>query len=136
MALVLSYWGANPYHVARRFAEWQGEKEVYTYGETPLTTLDAITREYGLTKDDVVFELGCGRGRSCFWLGTILGCKTIGIDYNPYFIGIATKITKKYGMEQLEFRCEDILHTDLTGATVIYLYGSAYEDEFIERLAS
>ncbi len=137
LALVLNYLGANPYYVARRFAAAKGEKELYTYGETPLTTLAEICQRCGLTSKDVVFELGCGRGRACFWLRTVFGCQqVIGIDYNPYFVKLAQYIAREKSIQGLEFRCEDILHADLSGATVIYLYGSVLDADFIERLAA
>ena len=136
LALVTNYLRANPYHVARRFAELQGEKVLHTYGETPLLTLEKVAHRCGMTHQDVVLELGCGRARTCFWLATVWGCKTIGVDNNPYFIRIAERIAHKYHIQNLEFRCEDLLHTDLSDATVIYLYGSAFDSDFIRQLAA
>ena len=137
LALVVNYFGANPYHIARRFAESQGDKDLYTYGETPLVTLDEISRRCGVTAADTVFELGCGRGRACFWLRTVLGCqRVVGIDNNPYFISMAERIVQKFAVRDIGFRCEDMLHTDLSGATVIYLYGSSFDSDFVERLAA
>ncbi len=43
--------------------------------------MDVIARECGIQKEDVVFELGCGRGRTCFWLNTFIGCKVVGIGF-------------------------------------------------------
>lgn len=137
LALVVNYFGANPYYIARRFAELQGEKDLYTYGETPLLTLEEISRRCGIIPTDTVYELGCGRGRTCFWLSTVFGSqKVIGIDNNPYFISMAQRIVKKFDIQNLEFRCEDMLHADLSEATVVYLYGSAFDTDFIERLAA
>lgn len=137
LALVVNYFGANPYYIARCFAELQGDKDLYTYGETPLTVLEEISRRCGVTAADTVFELGCGRGRACFWLRTVLGCqRVIGVDNNPYFISMAQRIVRKFAIQDLEFRCEDMLHADLSGATVVYLYGSSFDADFVERLAA
>lgn len=81
--LLLSYLFANPFRLSRKFLLQKGERDVYTYGETPLTTMDTIARTCGLAAKDVVFEMGCGRGRTCFWLNQFIGCRVIGIDYVP-----------------------------------------------------
>lgn len=133
-SLLFSYAFDNPFKVSKRFLLKKGESEIYTYGETPLTTLDYIARKCGLTKKDVVFELGCGRGRTCFWLNQFIGCKVVGIEYIPEFIERALKIKEKFNLKEVDFRLEDFLQTDLTGATVIYLYGTCLPDQTIIQL--
>ncbi len=64
--------------------------------ETPLTSLEVIARECQLSVRDVVFELGCGRGRTCFWLNQFIGCAVIGIDYVPAFIEKALKVKRRF----------------------------------------
>lgn len=134
LALVANYLFDNPYAEARRFALLQGDENIYTYGETPLTTLETIVNKCGITASDVVFELGCGRGRSCFWLHSFIKCGVVGIEYNPRFCGKAQSIVRKFSMLNLDFRCEDFLTSDFTGATVIYLYGSCLSDHFLFEL--
>jgi hypothetical protein len=138
-ALLLSYLFSNPFHISKRFLIEKGEREVYTYGETPLTTMDLIARQCDITSQDVVFELGCGRGRTCFWLNQILGCSAVGIDYVPAFIEKAQKIKDRFQVQRVSFRLEDLFQANLKGATVIYLYGTcfsaAYIDLLIERLS-
>lgn len=132
--LVLSYLFTNPFAVSKKFLLQKGEKEIYAYGETPLTTLDKIAKECQISKDDTVFELGCGRGRTCFWLRSFIRCKTVGIEYIPEFITRANRVIEKFKLKKIEFRNEDILDSDYTGATVIYLYGTCFESEFIKKL--
>lgn len=124
--LLLSYLFANPFRISKQFLLKRGERDLYTYGETPLTTLDHIARTCGLTSDDTVVELGCGRGRTCFWLHQFMGCRVIGIDYLPTFIVKASKVRDYFRIEDVEFRLEDLFQADLRGATVIYLYGTCY----------
>lgn len=131
LALLGAYFGANPYKLSRKFLQSKGEKIIYAYGETPLTTLEKITNICGLTKDDTIFELGCGRGRTCFWLAHILRAKVIGIDFVPTFIEKANAVNQA---QNLQFLCEDFLKSDLSKATVVYLHGSCMPDEDIEKL--
>ncbi|MDP1834466.1 MAG: class I SAM-dependent methyltransferase [Chlamydiales bacterium] len=121
----------NPYTAARKFATLQGEEDIYTYGETPLTTLEQIVKRCGITANDTVYELGSGRGRSCFWLHCFVGCKVVGIEYNPHFYRKAEAIRAHYDVRNVTFVCEDLLKVNYSKATVVYLYGSCLEENFI-----
>lgn len=133
-ALLLSYFFSNPFRMSKQFLVGKGAKEIYTYGETPLTTLDSISRSFGITAHDVVFELGCGRGRTCFWLNEWLGCTVVGIDYVPAFIEKAQKIKERFHLQRISFRLEDLFQANLKGATVIYLYGTCFSASDIDLL--
>src|ERR1700738_886437 len=60
--LIATYFLSNPYRLSRLFLQKRGEREVYAYGETPLTTLELIVRRCRINAADVVYELGMGRG--------------------------------------------------------------------------
>lgn len=134
LTLLLTYLFNNPFVISKRFRATKGEKEIYAYGETPLTTLDQIARECKFTATDKVFELGCGRGRTCFWLNEFIGCHVVGIEYIPEFVTRANEIKAKFGITNVEFRQQDMLGADYSGATVIYLYGTSLEDDVIVKL--
>lgn len=133
-SLLLEYLWNNPFTISRRFLEKKNESDVHRYGETPLTTFDYIVKASGITNKDTFYELGCGRGRTCFWIHSFVGCKVIGIDYIPEFIARAQKIVNKYHLKNLEFKCNDITKENYNDATVIYLYGTCLEDHEIENL--
>lgn len=132
--LVFSYLFNNPFGISKRFLISKGETEVHTYGETPLSTLEQIAQECRLSYRDRVFELGCGRGRTCFWLNHFIGCSVVGVDYVPEFIHRAYAVKMRFKLPDVQFRLEDFRQTDLTGATVIYLYGTCLEPSTIEAL--
>lgn len=134
LSLLLSYLFNNPFRISKRFLMGKGEKDVYTYGETPLTALDFIANQCHLSMGDTVFELGCGRGRTCFWLNHFIGCQVVGVDYVPAFIERANRVKAKFHVQGVDFRLENFLETDLSGATVIYLYGTCYPAPFIKQL--
>lgn len=133
-ALWRAYFFRNPYKISKKFLKAQGAKELHVYGETPLTSMEYIVKQCKITEKDTVIELGCGRGRACFWLHSFIHCKVIGIEYIPVFMRIANRIKTRYHLENIDFLCEDFLKSKLSAATILYLYGSTYEDEFIEQL--
>lgn len=132
--LLISYLFQNPFTISKRFLQKKGEKDVYAYGETPLTSLDMITKECKVSAKDTVFELGCGRGRTCFWLHSIIGCKVVGIEYVPEFVERSNAIKDKFEIKNIEFRQEDMLNANYSGATVVYLYGTCLDDPSILKI--
>lgn len=132
--LIGSYLFRNPYRISRRFLKEKGEKEIYAYGETPLTTLEHICLECGITNKDMVYELGCGRGRTCFWLNAWLGCRVVGVDYIPEFVTRSRSIVHNCHLKGIEFRLEDIGNTKFDDASVVYLFGTCLDDETIHKI--
>lgn len=136
LALRLVYLFHSPYRMSKRFLMKRGEKDVHVYGETPLTSLELIAKQCGVRAKDCVFELGAGRGRTCFWLRSFIKCTVVGIEYIPEFVERANLVKKRLGIEGVEFRQEEMTKASLAGATVCYLYGSCLDEETIHTLAS
>lgn len=133
-SLIWAYAFRSPFKISKQFLKDKGAADIHAYGETPLTTLDFISRRAHLTENDVVFELGCGRGRTCFWLNSWIKCQVVGIEFIPDFVNIANKIKTHFHVEGVKFLQEDILDADFTGATAFYIYGTCFEDAFILKL--
>jgi SAM-dependent methyltransferase len=132
--LLRGYMLESPYTVSKNFLLQKGEEDIYAYGETPLTTLEKMSKACDIKPEDTVFELGCGRGRTCFWLCEFIGCTVVGIEFIPYFVEQANRVKKASEVKKISFRCEDILLSDLSKATIIYLYGTCFDEFFIKKL--
>lgn len=128
------YFLNSPYAISKRFLKQQGADDIYTYGETPLTTLEQIASRAKLSSNDLVFDLGCGPGRTSFWLRTFIGCEVIGIEQIPTFVWRAQVIQQVCQLDKIEFRLQDMHETDYTGATAIYLYGTCFDEVFLAPL--
>lgn len=133
-SLVLMYLFDNPFSISRRYFTHRPHSDEFIYGETPLTTFEQISREARITSQDTFYELGCGRGRICFWARSFLGCNVVGVEIVPDFVKRARRIQHKLKIDKIEFRTEDFLKTHLKNATVIYLYGTCLHDETIKNL--
>lgn len=122
--LKAQYLFASPYRLSKRWLKAAGKKEIYVYGETPLTTLDRVARQCRILSKDTVYELGCGSGRAVFWLTETVGCKAVGIEHVPAFIRKAKRVKKWTSSLLAEFKEGDVLQSSLKEATVVYFYGS------------
>lgn len=134
LTLLTSYFFSSPYRLSRAWAKSSGFEAAEIYGETPLRTLANIAKEAQISCSDTVYELGSGRGRSCFWLKYFIGCTVYGIECNPVFVQKANSIKARFQLKELYFLQEDLIEVDLRGATVVYLYVITLSDEDIRRL--
>lgn len=61
------------------------------YEPTPYTVLDRLIESEYISREDILIDYGCGKGRVALYLNYKIGCKTIGIDYNETLIEIANQ---------------------------------------------
>lgn len=104
------------------------------YVPTPQTVVDKMLDLVKVTKDDVVFDLGCGDGRIVCTAAKKHGAKGVGVDIDPLRIKDCAETMTKFGVtaEQVEIRQGDALKVkDLERATVIVFY---MLPEFMEKL--
>lgn len=134
LALLCSYLFENPYRISRDYLERKGVSEIYAYGETPLKSMEKIVYECGLREGDRLYELGCGRGRVCFWLALHRNLEVIGIDFVPRFIEKAEALKNRFRLKNPSFLLENFLNSSLERATAIYLHGTCLEEKDIEAL--
>ncbi len=134
--LKCSYLLDSPYAVSRRYQRRNKAKNIYVYGETPLTTLQMIAEKSGVTSADHVFELGAGSGFTSLWLRGILECQVTAIELIPLFCWRLHRTVRRMRLTGVDVRCADYLHTPLDDASIIYLYGSNLDDTAIRKLAT
>jgi cyclopropane fatty-acyl-phospholipid synthase-like methyltransferase len=76
-----------------------------------------------VTKDDIVYDLGCGDGRIPVAAARDFGARGVGIDIDPQRIKEANENVKAAGVEErVEIRQDDLFSTDISEATVVTLY--------------
>jgi uncharacterized protein (TIGR03000 family) len=104
---------ANPYKI------------VVIYVPTPDEVVDAMCKLAKVTKDDVVYDLGCGDGRIVITAVKQYGAvRGVGVDIDPERIEESRENARKAGVQdKVEFRQEDVLAIkDLADASVVMLY--------------
>lgn len=132
--LLRNYLLTNPYTISKKFLLEKKEIEVDVFGETALTTMELIAAQCDIHSNDVVYELGSGRGRTCFWLHFFIGCRVVGIEHIPTFVKISQHVRNRFNVKGVKFMYKNLLDADYTEATVIYFYGTCSKDSFIREL--
>ena len=99
---------------------------------TDLTIVNAMLTLAGVTRDDIVYDLGCGDGRIVIAAAKEFGARGVGVDLDPQRIREAQANAARAGVaDRVTFRVQDIFDTDIQPATVVTLFLSP---ELNERL--
>jgi len=92
---------------------------------TPQSVVDAMLKMAKVTKDDVVYDLGCGDGRIVVTAAKQFGARGVGIDIDPKRIQESNANAAAAGVtDRVKFLNTDIFadSTNLSEATVVTLY--------------
>jgi len=107
--------------------EGPSEKPKYanlTFVPTADEVIDKMFELGKVTKDDIMFDLGCGDNRLCFKAAKKFGCRGVGVEINPIRIREAMDQAEKYNVGTLvETRHGDALKVkDIGDATIVVMY--------------
>jgi len=90
---------------------------------TPNEVVNAMLRMAGVTKQDVVYDLGCGDGRIVITAAQQYGARGVGIDIDPDRVEEATDNVRKAGVaDRVRIIQGDLFEADISAATVVTLY--------------
>jgi SAM-dependent methyltransferase len=92
------------------------------YVPTTEPAVEAMMKLGEITKDDILYDLGCGDGRIVI-AAAKRGARGVGIDINPERIKDARENAKKAGVEdRVKFIEADLFEADIREATVVTLF--------------
>ncbi|MFM9967358.1 MAG: SAM-dependent methyltransferase [Burkholderiales bacterium] len=90
---------------------------------TPSATVERMLSTAKVTKNDVLYDLGCGDGRIVIEAAKRYGMRAVGIDIDPQRIAEANANAKAAGVAHLvQFRNADLFESNISEATVVTLY--------------
>jgi ribosomal protein L11 methylase PrmA len=93
------------------------------YVGTPPQVVEAMLALAGVTRNDVIYDLGCGDGRIVITAAQKYGARGVGIDIDSQRIRESNENAQKAGVTaQVRFAQQDLFETDLREATVVMLY--------------
>jgi SAM-dependent methyltransferase len=90
---------------------------------SPNVIVDKMVEIAQLSKDDIVFDLGCGDGRIIVTAALKSGCQGIGFDIEPERVAEANKNVELHDVGRLvSIKEQDIFELDLSKADVAMMY--------------
>jgi precorrin-6B methylase 2 len=89
---------------------------------TPQAVVDKMLDLTQVTKDDIVYDLGSGDGRTVITAAK-RGARAYGIEYNPDMVTLSQTNAKAAGVsERATFVKADLFETDFSKATVVTMF--------------
>jgi len=77
----------------------------------------------GVTREDLVYDLGCGDGRIVITAAQKTGARGVGVDLDPKRIQESLDNAMKANvMDRVQFFQQDLFQVDISPATVVMLY--------------
>ncbi len=103
--------------------EWEKEKHIdIVYVPTPQQVVDKMLEVAKVTRDDVVYDLGCGDGRIVV-AAAKRGATAVGFDLDPARVAEARGRVRSMAVESsASIRWANVFSVDLQPATVVMLY--------------
>jgi uncharacterized protein (TIGR03000 family) len=94
------------------------------YDPTPQKVVDALLRLARVTRDDVLWDLGCGDGRIPVTAARDYGCRARGFDIDPERVQDSLANVRQQGVERLvTIEKRDMFTLDMSqGPTIVTLY--------------
>jgi ubiquinone/menaquinone biosynthesis C-methylase UbiE len=93
------------------------------YVPTPQEVVNEMLKLAEVHAGDVVYDLGCGDGRTVITAAKEYGVRAVGIDINPERIKESLANAQQAGvMDKVAFRNEDLFEANISEASVVTLY--------------
>jgi hypothetical protein len=93
------------------------------YVATPQEVVDKMLEMAKVTKDDLLYDLGCGDGRIVVTAAKRYGCRAVGYDISPRRVRESLANVAKNNLEHLvQIEQKDIFTLDLSEADVVTLF--------------
>jgi SAM-dependent methyltransferase len=93
------------------------------YVPSPQSVAEAMAKMAGVTRNDVVVDLGSGDGRIVTTAARLHGARGWGVDINPELVELANSLAKRAGVaDRVQFFHQNLFDADLREVTVVNLY--------------
>jgi SAM-dependent methyltransferase len=90
---------------------------------SPPEVVAAMLKLAGVTKNDVVYDLGSGDGRSPIAAARTLGARGVGIEIDPELVKQARENARDQSVsDRVRFVQQDLFAADISEATVVTIY--------------
>lgn len=95
----------------------------HPYEPTPYAVLERLADSGYIDNDSIVLDYGCGKGRVGFFLNHMLGCRTIGLEYDKKIYTHALQNQMNYGEnDNITFLCQNAERYKIEDANCFYFF--------------
>jgi SAM-dependent methyltransferase len=103
------------------------------FAPTRHVVADAMLTLAGVSRDDVVYDLGSGDGRIVILAAQKYGARGVGVELDPRLLEISRQVAREGEVaDRVAFIEGDLFATDISEATVVTLYLSTSVNKQLE----
>ncbi|MBE6038636.1 MAG: class I SAM-dependent methyltransferase [Anaerofustis stercorihominis] len=102
----------------------------HPYEATPYEVLDRIIDGGYIDGNDILADMGCGKGRVSIYLSLRTGCKSIGIEYNKELYETAIDNLHYSGVKNVSFVYLDAAKYKITDETSFFFFNPFADNIF------
>jgi len=114
--------------------ETSADNHHHPYEPTPYAVLERLADSGYIIRENCVVDYGCGKGRVGFFLNHQIGCKTVGVEYDPHIYEQARRNAESYGGNGLtKIYCCPAEEYQVKGADRFYFF-NPFTTEILEAV--
>ncbi|GEM_PF-1060853 len=127
-AMIRAWVGQTPLGVVRREGAASGlSEEDLVYGETLPGTAFDLLKALEVGSQDIVIDLGCGRGVLPLVAGLAFQARAVGLEVLEGFVSRGRRAAEFLGLDGVDFQKGDFREGPLPRGTVYFLAGTCLE---------
>ena len=107
----------------------------YPYEPTAYAVLQRLADSGLLTRESVLVDYGCGKGRVGIFLHAAAGCKTVGVEYDGRVYAAALENVRAYNRDGVSVVCTSAEVFEITNADCFYFF-NPFSVEVLQKVYS
>jgi hypothetical protein len=107
------------------------------YGEITENSFKKVLDSLSINKNDIIYDLGSGRGKTVTQAYLLTPAKCIGIELSKTRHKIALRAKKILkANSRLQFLNKNMLKCNLSNATIVYLCSTCFSDDLLKNIVN
>lgn len=103
--------------------DYRADQYHFPYEPTPYSVLTRLAESGYIDSKNNLVDYGCGKGRVGFFINYVIGCSTIGIEYDKRICQHAWQNQKTYtGKKNVEILCMNAEAYEIENADCFYFF--------------
>lgn len=103
--------------------DYHADEYNYPYEPTPYNVLERLVESKYITKENIVVDYGCGKGRVGFFLNYMIGCNTVGIEFDRKLYQLAlTNLDSYIKKNSNYFECINAVNYRIENEDCFYFF--------------
>lgn len=113
------------------------DNEHRAYEPTPYDVLDLIIDSGFITKEDMLVDMGAGKGRVSIYVSNQTGCRAKGIEYDEHIYTQAQENLKSLSMDaKVEFVLTGAEKYEVTDDDSVFFFFNPFSEKILETVLS